>query len=247
MPVCASLRLIVSTAVACCCLACGGTASAEIKPTLSVSQLLDAADVIVLARPAESVKGGGLFLTDSFVVEEVLRGAPDLKAERIFVDLRRYDCRLETLNQTIRAGTRTGERIVVRHALLFLRRPKQAGDYDYEPVQSGVRYLLTNAGIVLVPVQGCTVGPYGFRVDEQTNWDTLLADLREVLPIKNAMHAVFSDPGRSSQWVEVFPSCRHGPFALRIMTSSSRGEPNGVPLLLPTDQMYRLFDLPLRR
>jgi len=215
--------------------------------TLRISQLLDYADVIVLARPAESVEDGGLFLTESFVVEEVLRGAPDLKAERLSVDLRRYDCRVGRLNRTIRAGARTGERIVVRHALLFLRRSRQAGDYDYEPVQSGVRYLLTNAGKVLVPVPWASIGPWGFGVDEQTNWDTLLTNLREVLPIKNALRAVFSDSDRGCPWVEVFPSRRHRPFALRIMRSSSRREPNGPPLLLPIDQMYRLFDVPPRR
>jgi hypothetical protein len=197
----AFLSRMFAIAFASCFLAAGANASAEIKSVVSMASLLDYADVVVLARPAESISGQRM-VTKRFLVEEVLRGDRALKRQQIRVDLRQFSF----------AGV--GKR--VRWALLFLRRPEQSGDHRYQPVFSGIRYLLTTDGKVLIPQQWSNPGPYVFREDRCLNWHTLIADLRTILPVKNAMYSVMNDD-LPPQWVKRATSGRRRKFAFEVI------------------------------
>lgn len=189
----ACLPLMIPIAVVCCVLASGTFASAKIWSTLSDEQLLDQADVVVRARPVD---------TGDFIVEEVLRGPAYLETERIRVDTRDYEFVSET-----------GEEVAVRDVVLFLR-PAAHGDFDYEPIYSGVRYLLTEEGLVLIPAAYGFFG-WGFRTDDGFDWECLLANLRGLVTGKKAIHDAFRAPDPDLRWVEMRPDHQDGLLTLR--------------------------------
>ncbi len=58
-------------------------------------------------------------------------------------------------------------------------------------------------------------GPQEFRIYNDTNWNALLTGMRESLPIKDLMHALWTNPER--RWVKLLPASKHGPLALRFV------------------------------
>jgi len=197
---------LISAVLVCTFYSCSSPVSAENIQKLSTSELLEYSDVIVLASPAETVDRRDA-RTEWFVVHEVFRGDPDLKSRWIRVDLGNY--RFGRLRKTI------------HRALLFLRRSGSAGNISYEPLFSGVHYLLRTDGKVMVPRRTYIPGPFGFRIDDGADWETMLRGLREVLPLRNAMHATLDRFHRNSPWVELLPSDRRRHFAFQISPQDS--------------------------
>lgn len=191
----------------CCGLIPVSRAFGEIRYIEGVDSLLERADVVVVARPV-GIKEGRL-LSKRFLVEEVLRGDPDLKSQPIHVDLQDWECR--------HAGPgmlKKGER--VRRALLFLQPPNRKNGYRYKPLYCGVRFLQTDNGHVLVPWQSTTFGPDRFALDKSVNWHILLTDLRGRMPLKNLIYSFRIGGERARPWVELLPSHERRTFAFKI-------------------------------
>lgn len=194
------LRL-VSAVLTCGFLSFGTPASGENILPMSNSELLEYADVIVVASPA-GMQDPHKRSIEWFVVQEVLRGDSALKSRWIRVNVPRHRFVLQLKS--------------VRHALLFLRRFRNTRDSYYEPVFSGVPYLLSRDGKVLVPRQDVVPGPYTFHVDEGANWEAMLKVLRDVMPFRNAMRSAISDD-LAPDWVKLLPSGRRRQFAFEII------------------------------